>query len=95
MPYILKDRRRKYEDLIHELSILINEGENKGRAGDLNYIITALLLKVYKGEWCYAVYNDIIGMLECCKQEFYRRHVAPYEDTKINSVLNGDVTEDD
>lgn len=36
--------------------------------------------------------NDIIatfGILDCVSKEFYRRNVAPYEDTKIS--LNGDV----
>jgi hypothetical protein len=35
--------------------------------------------------------NEIIGVLECAKQEFYRRVAAPYEDTKIQE--NGDVYE--
>jgi hypothetical protein len=33
--------------------------------------------------------NDIIGALEACKLEFYRRLVSHYEDIKIRS--NGDV----
>lgn len=32
---------------------------------------------------------DIIGALETCKQEFYRREAAPYEDAKL--AENGDV----
>jgi hypothetical protein len=35
------------------------------------------------------MYNDVIGALECCKLELYRRMVAPYENTKIKE--NGDV----
>jgi len=31
----------------------------------------------------------MIGVLECVKQEFYRRKVAPYEDIKI--IENGDI----
>ena len=30
-----------------------------------------------------------MGVLECCKLEFYRRVAAPYEDIKIEE--NGDV----
>ena len=31
----------------------------------------------------------MIGALECCKQEYYRTVVGPYEDMKIDE--NGDV----
>lgn len=59
--------------------------------GDLNYILTKacnaylnrLLVKNYQG------YNDVIGALECCKLEMYRRSIAPYEDNKI--AEHGDV----
>lgn len=37
----------------------------------------------------YQDYNDILGALEACKLEFYRRLVVPYEDEKIRQ--NGDV----
>jgi hypothetical protein len=39
----------------------------------------------------YSDYNEIIGVLECAKMEFYRRLAAPYEDSKI--IVNGDVFE--
>lgn len=32
--------------------------------------------------------RDVLGALECCKLEFYRRVAVPYEDRKI--TLNGD-----
>ena len=35
--------------------------------------------------------DDILGALECCKLELYRRFAAPYEDTKV--ISNGDVNE--
>lgn len=57
-------------------------------AGQLNYIITKLLLaqraKNYE-EW-----NSLMGVLASVQLELYRRHVAPYEDTKLAS--QGDVT---
>ena len=37
----------------------------------------------------YENFNAMIGALECCKQEYYRRIIAPYEDKKIEE--NGDV----
>jgi hypothetical protein len=33
----------------------------------------------------------LVGVLECAKQELYRRILIPYEDAKIE--LNGDVYE--
>jgi hypothetical protein len=57
--------------------------------GELNYAVTELLLyyKEKKG-LSYQTLNDIVGALECCKQEFIRRVVEPYEIQKCN--LNGD-----
>jgi len=58
--------------------------------GQLNYKLT-MIVKDYiekMGE-SYQTYNDIIGALECCIQEVYRRKIVPYEDKKI--LENGDV----
>ena len=58
--------------------------------GELNYLLT-LMCQDYlrENELRYQTLNDIIGALESCKLEFYRRVVTPYEDTKIKE--NGDV----
>ena len=37
----------------------------------------------------YQTLNAIVGSLECCKLEVYRRLASPYEDEKITK--NGDV----
>lgn len=64
-------------------------------AGELNYKITKACIKYLgtpayaDGKYNYSKINEIIGVLECCKQEFYRRIAAPYEDKKIEE--NGDV----
>lgn len=97
MPYIKQDDRKKFT--IPTAEVPINKsidtlewiGENSDNAGDLNYAIT-MILKAYmdtKDRESYATHNEIIGMLDCCKQEWYRRQVAPYEDKKIEE--NGDV----
>ena len=86
MPYILKEDRARLDDAIKTLAEKINPDQ---RAGDLNYAITRLML-LLKGDGKYKDHNELVGMLECCKQEFYRRHVAPYEDVKIEE--NGDVS---
>lgn len=58
--------------------------------GELNYELTWKLTKYIEfNGLSYQTINDIIGALESAKLEFYRRVVAPYEDTKINE--NGDV----
>lgn len=60
--------------------------------GTLNYIITRLCdywSSDFAGAANYEKYNAVIGVLECVKQELYRRQVAPYEDKKWQQ--NGDV----
>lgn len=64
-------------------------------AGELNYSIT-LLCDNYLAYKCalnervgYREINEVVGVLECAKLEFYRRIAAPYEDKKMQE--NGDV----
>lgn len=59
-------------------------------SGELNYMITGFcnLYLETKGT-NYTVLNEIIGVLECAKLEFYRRVVTPYEEKKRKE--NGDV----
>lgn len=59
-------------------------------AGELNYAVTSLVWDYIKGEGIsYAIFNEVIGVLECAKLELYRRQVAVYEDRK--RIENGDV----
>lgn len=105
MPYITKEDRKLYDSEIEALvgalvSVFSTEPTKiaRNRAGHLNYIFTKILKEFYtqlslkllsKAELPYADHNEIVGMLECCKQEWYRRMTGPYEDIKIKS--NGDV----
>lgn len=58
--------------------------------GELNFMITKLVTEYLQRRGTnYSVLNEIVGVLECTKQEFYRRVVVPYEEEKIK--LNGDV----
>ena len=86
MPYIKTQSREtlddKVDDIIETISI-------DGRAGDLNYIITNILVKSLWGAESYKLHNENIGVLESVKLEYYRRLVAPYEDEKIEE--NGDI----
>jgi hypothetical protein len=77
MPYIDKAARER----------VAREGPSS--AGELNYEITQLLNRYVGPAQSYAKYNEVIGVLECAKMEFYRRAVAPYENLKCKE--NGDV----
>jgi hypothetical protein len=94
MPYIKKHHRAYFDGLIREFNstLLIKEvGDKNGfTAGDFNYLITKFI-QVFLNEkgLNYENINKIMGMLECVKQEFYRRVAKPYEDKKIGE--NGDV----
>ena len=79
MPYITQEARAR-----------IDGGACPKNAGELNYLFTVI------ADWyCkengdrYQQHNDVVGALECCKLERYRRRTAFYEDQKI--AENGDV----
>lgn len=89
MPYIPKEDR-----------VLIDSGEaDPVSYGELNYAITKLCMEFLgdiqgelemDGETIgYEYYNNVIGVLECVKQELYRRVVAKYESEAMER--NGDV----
>lgn len=81
MPYITEEAKQR---------LGYYDNQNPETPGELNYLITRLLLRYlnYKKP-SYQTYNDLIGVLECAKQELYRRSVSMYEDEKIQQ--NGDV----
>lgn len=78
MPYIKKEKRFKII------------GDPCQTSGELNFLFTMEINQYIEAKGLsYQTINDIIGALVCCKDEFYRRVVAPYEDKKISE--NGDV----
>ena len=80
MPYIEFSRRKEFA----------NWNSTAETPGELNYKLTEECIKYFEDHGkSYKTINDIVGALECCKQEFYRRLAAPYEDIKI--IQNGDV----
>lgn len=88
MPYIDADRREDFS--INDDFVPVPE-----TPGELNYVLTTAvknyieLRNFEQGRISYADYNEIIGVLECMKQEIYRRLIVPYEEKKI--AENGDV----
>lgn len=89
MPYIKQEERKDCHEIILKA---IEKFDKCITPGQLNYIITNLCSQYVnrKGE-NYTHYNDIIGVLECAKLEFYRRRIQVYENSKIKE--NGDVHE--
>lgn len=89
MPYINELSRNALNQDLETLTKSLKSLNPDERAGNLNYTITYLINELYPVNK-YRELNDAIGMLECCKQELYRRRVGPYEDTAI--VKNGDMS---
>lgn len=80
MPYLTSERKEYIDGRVGPMK----------NAGDLNYAIHNLIEEyVAHNKVSYGTYNEIVGALECVKQEVYRRAVAPYEDEK--AALNGDI----
>jgi hypothetical protein len=92
MPYIKPVERNDVQPILDDLDEFIrSRGISEGQ---LNYLITSLCqMHLKRHGTSYSVINGIIGVLECAKQEFYRRIAEPYENKKRD--LNGDVYDDD
>jgi hypothetical protein len=84
MPYIKKKDRPRLNKWLSEMPRLTTPGE-------LNYVVTKIILSYLSkfGTLNYAVLNEVMGVLACISQEFYRRSVSSYEDKK--KYENGDV----
>jgi len=88
MPYISQEKRRILEPmaqaLVDDIAYCAEDGHKDGL---VNFAISLLVFSLYGRT--YSELNAAIGVLECVKQELYRRIVAPYEDEKRNE--NGEV----
>ena len=90
MPYIKRNSRIAYDELIEEIVSILRTIDDSELDGRLNYIISRLLFKAYFADGVrYVKINRAVGVLECAKLELYRRIAAPYEDKKRRE--NGDV----
>jgi len=82
MPYIVQEKRKILDPAIQQLVESFRElNDDRNFAGNLNYVITKLFYSLHPAP-NYQRFNDIIGALECCKLELYRKKAAPYEDIK-------------
>lgn len=89
MPYIKDHDRKVIDEEIQRVLVRLRRLGNEGMAGRLNYAITSLVLGTMPAEFQYEHINRALGVLECAKQEFYRRLASPYEDSKAKA--NGDL----
>jgi hypothetical protein len=96
MPYIKQNFRDELNPLIDELSKKVLEihkdNPSQTRDGLLNFSVTEILNQVFP-DARYTDFNELIGFLECCKLEYYRKKIAPYEDEK--ETENGPVRQFD
>ena len=90
MPYIKKESRERVALFLKPML----EGIEKSllTEGEMNYIITQMLISWAKPKLSYSKINASLGVLECVKLEFYRRLAAPYESAKASE--NGDIYRD-
>jgi len=80
VPYIPRSDRAKYDSYLDALVCVLGE---EPPIGDLNYVISRIILGLLANNGLsYTNINSIVGALECCKLELYRRVAANYEDQK-------------
>jgi hypothetical protein len=83
MPYIKPEKRNEFE----ELEIIADNCET---AGDLCYCFYKIIcLFIKRKGLSFSTWTMCLSALESAKLEFYRKHVASYEDEKIKE--NGDI----
>lgn len=87
MPYIKREQRPKIDELVNPLIAYLKSIPVEDQDGSVNYTITRILKGLYPLKYYHL--NRALGVLTAIKDEFYRRVIAPYEDTKIKE--NGDV----
>ena len=77
MPYIKREDREKFGEIIAlaVLALVRFEKNEPFKTGELNYLISSIAWHLFESNRSYQTANDIIGVLECAKHEFYRRVV--------------------
>lgn len=88
-PYIAREQRPKLDTAIAEFIGAVE----LDTPGKLNYVFTKLALAYLRFQ-CpsgYSEMNEVVGVFETTKLEFYRRVLAVLEDKKLKE--NGEVYE--
>lgn len=82
MPYIQKEKRAVLDPAVKSLADAFKAlNDEVNFAGNLNYAVSRLLKLLHPAP-NYRTFNDMVGALECCKLELYRKRIAPYEELK-------------
>ena len=91
MPYIKEEDRIQFADATNDIiDSILEETSETSRAGMLNYVISRIIAELLDAEGLtYNRLNTYMGVLECAKQELYRRVASDFEDEKMKA--NGDV----
>ena len=89
MPYIKQKKRDELDPHLKAIAKILVGQNAQYVAGNLNYVITKLILQLWDNCRSYHMGNAIVGALHCAAAEFIRRSLSPYEDDKIKQ--NGDV----
>lgn len=79
MPYI------PTEDRVNVDEALLDFGSQwvPNNAGELNWLVSTFINNFIESNGVrYSYLNEMIGALECCKLELYRKIAAPYEEYK-------------
>jgi len=85
MPYIPQNDRADTEVMLLDDALSFTPKN----AGELNFAVTRFIDNyLEKNGVRYRYINEMIGALECCKLELYRRIASPYEDVVMRK--NGD-----
>ncbi len=85
MPYIREENKQYFSELLQLL-----QHHAIANPGELNFLFTEVVKQYMRTHTNnYQMFNDLVGALEGCKLELYRRRIALYEDGKMES--NGDV----
>ena len=82
MPYIKPENRTKFNSPIEDVVAALTVNEQFD-------VISSVVWELFKKNPRYSTANNLMGVLECVKAEFYRRQVANLEDRKI--IENGDI----
>jgi hypothetical protein len=89
MPYIRQIERNFWDaTVLHEFMNALDAPGDLS-PGELNYVLSKMIWAIFDTCPSYTMANELVGVLECVKQEFIRRKLNPYEDKKIES--NGDL----
>ena len=91
MPYIDSERRKDYDKGINDIQLLLKYHDDE--PGDLNYVLSRIVGRVWQNTPRYKTICVVIGTLVCVAFEFYRRVAGGYEDKAVKK--NGDIKEYD